>query len=403
MEAFGLPWWFDVSNLEPDVGCLLAHLWRRASPADPVGPEADRVVITLDPDRWGEPGVIRVSAVPEVVPYAVSQAFTLMAIRRRAGSALMVHAAGLATPDGRVAAFIGPSGTGKTTAGQRLGKHLGYVTDETVVIERDLRVSAYTKPLSLLDRHSSVGKQELSPDDLGLAEAPRSLTLGAMVLLERDPTLDAPRIEPVDLMDAAWAVLAETSSFAALDSPWALLLTALTAGGGPYRLHYADIDDCWELVAELLDGRHDRPMRPWRHVPGGEPPALVTAAGPRPSPGDDPDPAPPPAWTEFTSTPPPKAHLDLVVVRGPFQDAAVLDHEALVLRRELPIHLEGLAAMLWEWCGAPARLRDMRDDAVVLLGPHPDSETLLLQAAQTLLDAYLIVAESETHPSLHSG
>ena len=42
------------------------------------------------------------------------------------------------------------SGTGKTTAARTLGRHLGYLTDETVSVGPDLDVLPYQKPLSVV-------------------------------------------------------------------------------------------------------------------------------------------------------------------------------------------------------------------------------------------------------------
>ena len=72
------------------------------------------------------------------------------AIDQRAGEVIMLHAAGLALPDGRVVAFVAPSGTGKTTLSRTLGKAFGYVSDETVVINFDGTVTPYPKPLSVI-------------------------------------------------------------------------------------------------------------------------------------------------------------------------------------------------------------------------------------------------------------
>ena len=51
----------------------------------------------------------------------LSQQVTLAAIEAARGRAWMLHAAGIATPDGQVVVLVGPSGRGKTTASRALG------------------------------------------------------------------------------------------------------------------------------------------------------------------------------------------------------------------------------------------------------------------------------------------
>ena len=71
-------------------------------------------------------------------------------------------------------ALVGPSGTGKTTATRLLATRLGYVSDETVSIDPDGTVAPHPKPLSVVARPTAGrgDKQQLSPDDLGLAARP---------------------------------------------------------------------------------------------------------------------------------------------------------------------------------------------------------------------------------------
>ena len=173
------------------------------------------------------------------VPYAVSRSLTIASIRRRTGSCLMLHAAGLATEDGGTVALVASSGTGKTTAGRLLGRSLGYVTDETVTVEHDLTVRAYPKPLSLVvDPSGAVGQShEQSPDELALRRAPAALHLSAVAVLERRADATVPVLTPIGLVaEAMQTVLPQTSALPSLDRPLDRLARALTAGHGPYRL-----------------------------------------------------------------------------------------------------------------------------------------------------------------------
>ena len=71
---------------------------------------------------------------------------TLAALAQRAGELLLLHAAGLAAPDGGgVVVLVGPSGRGKTTAARVLGRHFRYVSDESIGIDTDGTVLPYRR------------------------------------------------------------------------------------------------------------------------------------------------------------------------------------------------------------------------------------------------------------------
>ena len=118
----------------------------------------------------------------------LSQQVTLAAIEAARGRAWMLHAAGIATPDGQVVVLVGPSGRGKTTASRALGAAYGYVSDETVAIDDDGRVWPYRKPLSVIE-DPAAPKTQLPPSALGLQPLPDAeLRVAAVVLLDRDPS-----------------------------------------------------------------------------------------------------------------------------------------------------------------------------------------------------------------------
>ena len=118
----------------------------------------------------------------------LSQQVTLAAIEAARGRAWMLHAAGIATPDGQVVVLVGPSGRGKTTASRALGAVYGYVSDETIAIDDDGRVWPYRKPLSVIE-DPAAPKTQLPPSALGLQPLPDAeLRVAAVVLLDRDPS-----------------------------------------------------------------------------------------------------------------------------------------------------------------------------------------------------------------------
>lgn len=90
---------------------------------------------------------------------SLTSAITLAAIDQLAGHRMMFHACGLADPvSGATIAFIAPSGTGKTTVARTLGPGLGYVSDETIAVDAELRIVPYPKPLSVKQPAAGVPK-----------------------------------------------------------------------------------------------------------------------------------------------------------------------------------------------------------------------------------------------------
>ncbi len=390
VDAFGSRWRLDVSGLEPPLATRLEGLWRRASvPEDATGsahhpsPATDFVV------SRGEDTLVLIDGAltaltDDEIPYAVSRALTHASILRRTGTCLMLHAAGLATPDGATVALVAPSGTGKTTAGRVLGRSLGYVSDETVAVEADLRVRAYPKPLSLVvDPADPTAKSEHSPDELGLLRAPENLHLVATVVLERTDEVHEPVLEPMALVDAAALVLPQTSALPSLERPLDRLAEVLTAGHGPWRLRYREIGDCASLVEELAAGR----------APGGLPETVswtwIDGAAHRdPRPQDPAGPDEPPGRADVGDLA--AIGAESLVVRAPFDDALASDGAVLVMHARLPSSLPGLAATLWLAAGRPVAVSRLVEEATSTLGPHPQAETLVIDAVRSLVERDLL-------------
>lgn len=200
----------------------------------------------------------------EVAMERLSVDVTLAALAALGDRALMFHAAGVADEQGRVAAFVGPSGRGKTTLSRALGSQYGYVSDETVAVGMDLSVSPYRKPLSLV--REGAPKAQVSPAEAGLRGLPESsLSLGALVLLDRDAELDAPELVSVPLVTALPELVSQMSYLKEQKAPLQAIARLCDAVGGVQRLRYPDASTVSSLVPALIDRSSD--PSEWQSLP----------------------------------------------------------------------------------------------------------------------------------------
>lgn len=358
IDAFGVRWALRMDGVDPVVATRLTELWdgaRVRGPA-PGGGDVETFHIGDVPD--GATGhSLHGDEPPESIPYAVSRALTFASITRRRGSALMLHAAGLSRGP-RAVALVGPSGTGKSTASRVLGRHFGYLSDETVVIEEDRRVAPYRKPVSVLVEHGSRwDKVELSPAELGL-QTPDTAYVEALLVLERDPAHRVPSLTTLPLLDALVAVIPETSSLPMLDRPLQRLAEVAVRSGGPFVLRYAEIEDCVELVADLLD-----PEGSWSRTPSGR--AQWTAT---PSPG-----RPAPVVTPEGQ----EDHDGTRVVRSGWTDVLHDADGTLLLVGDRPVRLGPVGEAVWRRAEQPITRDEALAAVVDALGPHPDAASIV--------------------------
>jgi len=254
IDAFGVA--VDV-HCTGDGGRALARrlreAWSRTLRPDDALPSPSPVVI--EAIVHDEPTQVRVARARGAlggdttgdVMHALAGAVTVRAIDQRAGEVIMLHAAGLAMPDGRVVAFVAASGTGKTTLSRTLGTSFGYVSDETVVIDLDGTVTAYPKPLSVIRAEHRL-KRQLSPDSEGLLPAPQNLRLGRIVLLQRDASVGAPVVQDVPILAGMAELAAQVSYLPRLEEPLRSVARVIESTGGLQRVTYAEASDLARLM-----------------------------------------------------------------------------------------------------------------------------------------------------------
>lgn len=208
---------------------------------------------------------------PDALAESLTVQVTLAALTCRGGELFLFHACGVADPAGRVAAFVGPSGRGKTTLSRALGAVHGYVSDETIAVDTALSVLPYRKPLSVVRERRP--KEQVSPDAAGLQPVPEApLALAALVLITRDGAQPDPAIEQVPFPEAIAELAPQMSYLAELPMPLQLLATLCDRIGGVVRLTYPDAATVPPIVPQLLD--HVRVHEAWEPAPPGENPEF---------------------------------------------------------------------------------------------------------------------------------
>lgn len=276
----------------------------------------------------------------------------------------MLHAAAVSDECGAVAALVGPSGRGKTTAAMRLTRHrLGYVTDELVSIGPEGGVLPFPRPLLAEAPDSDDwGKSQHEPDELGLQPCVTPLRLARLVLLDRHPdSPTAPVIAPVPLLDGLMELIAQSSSLFTLDLPLQRLCRLVDVCGGVVRLSYTEIGDAEQLIVDLL------------REPASAPPEWT-------DPGNGPVPEGSVAW----------GLMDGRVRRKPYLDAIQVDDEALLMIGDTPVRLAGIGLTIWTHAASAPDLDELVALVVAEHGPHPDADQLVRDAVAALAGADVV-------------
>lgn len=326
----------------------LTALWSRCSAYDVHGVPADEVVIHDSSPDVGAAGLTRI---------------TSKVISEHAGTHLMFHATGLADASGRVAALVGRSGSGKTTAAIQLGREtFSYVTDETVVVQSDGSVLPFPRPLAVAER-GSTKKRVHSPDELGLRDFEGPLHLARVLVLDRQEEAPAdPRFEEVDLLSGISELIPQMSALAAMDRPLQRLADLITRCGGVFRFSFTALgDDEAQALQDLLDAEFEA-KDPWQPLDRPEDTDVARNTGLR----------------------------DLRIRRGGALDGIRVGQEALLLVGSTPIRLSGLGMTIWEAAADAPTFDDLVERVVTEHGPHPEAESLVREAVESMVAAKVL-------------
>lgn len=242
VDAVGVRVGIDLAGLSSADRDVVARAWADAR-VD--GSAAEVTVSPVSSDREGQ------------TLSDLSSTVTQTAIQAQRGALWMLHAAGLAAPDGGVVVLAGPSGAGKTTATRLLARSWGYVSDETVGIGADGRVHGYRKPLSVITEGHGY-KVQHAPSELGLRPLPAArLRVRRVVLLDRRDTHASAQLVPMSPSEALVLLAPQSSALASLPRPLDTMMRVLTGTGGAVRAEYAEAADLAGLVGSLMSGEND--------------------------------------------------------------------------------------------------------------------------------------------------
>lgn len=397
--AGGCRWVVDTQEIDDATDESLRERWARSTL---LGADEDTLVLDEaehrialrtgplaapgEPDGGpdGEEGLVQVAVLaPEHLPYDLSRAITRACIERLVGRALLLHSAALADDLGRCVVLTAPSGGGKSTAATVLGRRLGYVTDELVVVTEALALAPYPKPPSVVvDPDHPTRKDEPSPDDIGLRPTPARPRLACLLTLRRDETTEHAEIVPVPLADQLVAVIPETSSLWALPDPLDRLARVLVRGGGPAELRYREIAQAADLVAAHLATAPDGdPAVSWRHHPA-PPDRRITTSETDEVPPADQSPGADRAARDSSGRDAGTARWR----RAPWTDAVETDGRIVLLRGSQVAVLSGVGTTVWREAREPREHVALLELVVGELGPHPEADRLVGEAVAQLVD-----------------
>lgn len=275
---------------------------------------------------------------------------TQIAMAKLAGRAVMLHAGAVSRADGQILALVTESGGGKTTAVIEFARNgWGYVTDETLAVV-DGAVLPFPKPLSLVMHPSAPdAKMLVSAEALGLGECPETLSMGHLVLLNRDPAASLPELTPLQPVEAAWRLIPHSSHLLDFDAPLQALAGLASSIKGCWTFAYRDIWASKDLLAEAPD----LPPRHFAALPLSNPHIAL------------------PAQTYG---------------HGQVRDAIIDAESAALLINDTPVHLDLLTATVFEAAFEPSTAAEIVAHTVACFGDHPDAAALVKERLAFLVE-----------------
>lgn len=355
VDAVGSCIEIDLSPLDDGDAAAVRAAW-----ADALAPDGADPVAVVTP----------LTATREQMLSHLSQDVTLAGIEAARGRAWMLHAAGIAMPDGKVVVLVGPSGRGKTTASRVLGQTYGYVSDETIAIDADGRVWPYRKPLSVIE-DPAAPKTQVPPSALNLKPLPDAeLQVAAIVVLDRDENHpEEPIVEASDIGDALSDLVTQTSFLPEQHAALRFIAALAAATGGIRTVKYREAATLVAVIPQLVAqpaGDFVLPELPQHAAPPAEPDHV----GPRFS-------------------------------RTPVADEIALEHpdRVAILTVDSGHHghvtvLGGIAPAVWR-VAEDATLTQFQDAATTAYGQPQgfDAQAAVLVAVGQLLDAGLLTSD----------
>ncbi|MGP5699926.1 hypothetical protein ACTXPA_13485 [Glutamicibacter arilaitensis] len=304
----------------------------------------------------------------ERITSKLSTQLTLLALEAHAGKLLMFHAGGVANSNGAVAIFIGPSGQGKTTTAQTLGRYYSYVSDETIAITSENIVVPYRKPLSIISpgKHH---KLQIAPSTLGLLPLPeKPLTLGTVAILKRaSDGSTGSKVVPYGFAAGMIGVIEQSSYLIRLDRPLSTVAQAVAQAGGFKALITGDPEKIHEVADELFA---------YSETPNWE----------RVMPGDDYSPA-----------------KDTVFSIGNIVDAIDCDDGAVLLDGNgNAVLLDGIGPQLWRSACLGENWGELIKRIESLFGKPPTGNTRLeiQRIADQLVQRRILITNNHAYPTL---
>lgn len=225
---------------------LLDRLWASCPPDFDCEPEAEVLVEVPDDASPIDAGSWLLET--------TTQRITLALIEARAGGLLMLHAGGVSDPvTGASVVYVAPSLTGKTTLTQELGRRFGYLSDETIGIDEDLRILPYPKPLSVRDPAGG-RRREVAPAEAGMLPAHQSPRLARLIVLDRrDDHTGQPVLAELDLFDAVPVLAPQTSSLGVMQQGLQRLHELVRRTGPILQVTYREASSLVGIVEHLME------------------------------------------------------------------------------------------------------------------------------------------------------